>query len=367
MPVLGVGGKLRLKREAPEAVALPSSALFPSQNCVYVRSPGFWSGDLVTISGTLGLPIDTGTGGPDCPDGHAMYQGSDWHIGSNRSHILSEASNFYDASDADPFYMREEECGLTTSQDFYIYRDQLDRISFYTTRAAALGGSPSGRVELYNVDFGVLILSAAGGGDYRNAIARCTKYVGEYLYSDVRDEVTLSSICSFAPNYTNPVAGSSEYDNADIRPRYYVDASAEDGVLWMVQANLLSWSLNLSAPEVDTTSVGEKFGEAVKSIVNGGGTFDFFVDRSDTETSQSSSKLLELLLLTQKGCKAKAEFWMIHRDNSDSACSLTDGDLYYSADILITSSSVNVRPEEIIAGSANFVTVGEIELKMGTN
>jgi hypothetical protein len=367
MPVLGVGGRLRLKREAPDATVLPSSALASGYNSIYIRNPGFWSGDFVTISSTSGLPIDTSTDGPDCPDGHAMYQGSDWYVGSNRSHIASEVDHFYDAANADPFYMREEECGLTISQDFYIYRDQLDRISFYTSRAAALSGEFTGRVPLYNVDFGALILAAAGGADYRNAITDCTIYVGEYLYSDVRDEVSLASICDLAPAYTSLAAGTTEYDNADLDPRYYLDASADDGALWLVQANLQSWSLNLSAPEVDTTAVGEKFGEAVKSIVNGGGTFDFFVDKDETETSCSGNRLLELLLLTQKGCKAKAEFWMIQKENARAIYGLAKGDLYYTADILITSSAVNVRPEEVIAGSANFVTVGEIALKMGTN
>jgi hypothetical protein len=363
MPVLGVGGVVKLIREAPDAVVLPSSALQSSYNSIYVRNPEYWSGDEVQIFSSVGLPLDTASDGPDCPDGHAMYQGSDWYLGSNRSHIAHNNDVFYDATEGDPFYMREEECGLTTNKTFYIYRDQLDRISFYTSRAAALAGSLNGRVPLFNVDYGSLVMTPTGTAEYQNAIADCVAYLGEYLYSDIQDEVTLQSICKYAPTYIQPFAGTSEYDNMDIAPRYYIDNQDETGALWLVQCDLQSWILNLSAPEVDTTAVGEKYGEAVKSIVNGGGTFDFLVDRNASESEHDSTALMRLLLLTEKGCKAKAQFWMI----SNSEAGMLPGQLYYETSVLVTSSAINVRADDVIAGSADFVTVGEIALKMGTN
>jgi hypothetical protein len=363
MPVLGVGGVVKLIREAPDALVLPSSALQSSYNSIYVRNPEYWNGDEVQIFSSVGLPLDTASDGPDCPDGHAMYQGSDWYLGSNRSHIANNNDAFYDATEGDPFYMREEECGLTTNKTFYIYRDQLDRISFYTSRAAALAGSLNGRVPLFNVDYGSLVMTPTGTAEYQNAIADCVAYLGEYLYSDVQDEVTLQSICAFAPTYTQPAAGTTEYDNMDIAPRYYIDSEYETGALWLLQCDLEGWTLNLSAPEVDTTAVGEKYGEAVKSVVNGGGVFDFLVDRKASDTEHDSTTLMRLLLLTEKGCKAKAQFWMI----TNPEAGMLPGQLYYETNLLVTSSAVNVRPGDMIAGSANFVTVGEIALKMGAN
>ena len=363
MPVLGVGGIVKLLREAPSAVVVPSSALQYISNSIYVRNPEYWSGDEVDIFSSVGLPLDTASNGPDCPDGHATYQGSDWYLGSNRSHIADNNDAFYDAEEGDPFYMRAEECGLTTTKSFYIYRDQLDRISFYTSRAAALAGSPNGRVPLFNVDYGSLLMTPASTVEYQNAIANCVAYLGEYLYSDIQDEVTLESICDFAPKFIQPVAGTAEYDNMDVVPRYYIDSQDENGALWLLQCDLQGWTLNLSAPEVDTTAVGEKYGEAIKSIINGGGTFDFLVDRRANESEHDSTTLMRLLLLTEKGCKAKAQFWMI----TNSEAGMLPGQLYYETNLLVTSSAINVRAGDLIAGSADFVTVGEIALKMGTN
>lgn len=305
MPVLGVGGVVKLIRELPDAVTLSSSALQSSVNSIELSNPEYWSGDEVQISSPAGLPIDTASDGPDCPDGHAMYQGSAWYLGSNRSHIANNDDLFYDTTEGDPFYMRQEECGLTTSETFYIYRDQLDRISFYTSRAAALAGALNDRIPLFNVDYGSLTIT----------------------------------------------------------PRVYTGSPGGISALWLVQCDLRSWTLNLSAPEVDTTAVGEKYGEAVKSIINGGGTFDFLVDRNASETEHDSTTLMRLLLLTEKGCKAQAQFWMI----SNSETGVLPGQLYYETSLLVTSSAINVRADDVIAGSADFVTVGEIALKMGTN
>jgi hypothetical protein len=364
MALLGCGGQVRLRREAPEPTVVRPGNVHVASKSIYMRNPAFWSGDQVTLTCETGLPVETGSGGPDAPDGHAMYFGADWTLGTNRDHITSSGSAFY-GSDGDPFYMRSSESGLTTSASYFIYRDKLDRLSFYSTRSAALNGSTSDRITLYRIDFNGLIVSATGSTEYQNAIALCAGDVGDYRFSDTQDEVSLESICEFAPDYLDPPAWITEYDNADLTPRYFVNAGP-DGTLWTVQAELSEWTLNLSAPEVDTTAVGERFGNSVKSIVTGGGSMDFLVERKDLgDPERDSTVLMRLLLLNEKGCKADAQFWMV-KDRSASG-NLLAGDLYYETQLLVTSIAINTRATDIIAGSLNFVTVDEIALRMGTN
>lgn len=365
MALLGCGGQLRLKREAPEPTVLRPGNVHVPTNSIYMRNPGFWSGDQVTLSCANGLPIDSGNNGPDVPDGYATYFGSEWTVGSNRDHITNNGTAFYTNTDADQFYMRSNESGLTSTATYFIYRDKLDRLSFYTTRAAALAGATANRISLYKVDFNALIVSAAGTTEYENAIATCANEIGEYAFSDSQDEVSLASICDFAPDYLNPPAWITEYDNADLTPRYWINAGG-DGSIWTIQADLSEWVLNLNAPEVDTTAVGERFGDSIKSIVSGGGTMDFLVERrNENESWRDSTFLMQLLLMTEKGCKADAEFWMV--SNRTANGSILPGDLYYETQLLVTSVAINTRAGDLIAGSLNFVTVGEIALRMGTN
>lgn len=363
MAILGVGGRLRLKREAPEPTVLRPGNLHQPSRSIYMRNPAFWSGDEIRITSTRGLPVDTGNNGPDCPDGYSTYYGSDWYLGSNRSHITNSTAPFYKADNTSNFYMTEATASLTTTAVYFIYRDQLDRLSLYTTRAAALKGTTSERIELFNVDFGSMIVSARGTPEYENAIAECAVGIGDYAFSDAQDEVTLASICDFAPEFVDPPAWITEYDNADLTPRYHIN-----GGDWTVQAMLREWTLNLSAPEVDTTAVGERFGDAVKSIVSGGGTMDFIIERENKSDNYSdSTTLLNLLLMTDKGCKADAEFWMAQNRLVPACSKLLPGSLYYETQLMVTSVAVNTRADEFIAGSLNFVTVGEIALRMGTN
>lgn len=296
MPVLGHSGSLVLQREAPPPTVSISADLDPQSDTLVVTEAGFWTGDEVTLTCQRGLPLDTASDGPDCPDGYAMYAGGPWLMGSNRNHVSTNSAAFYQTSGDPPFYVTTASSGLTTSRTLFMSRDQLDRVAFYSTKAEALRGGPTGRISLHNVDFGELTLTA-----------------------EVSD--------------------------------------------WEVQGMLQEWTLNLTANEVDATAVGEKFGDAVKSIVTGGGSLDFYVDREYVQGQTDTTTLMRLLLLTEKGCKARAEFWMIS-DRPEIGVRLP-GDLYYQAEFLVTSTAINTRATEIIAGSLNFVTVGEIALQMG--
>jgi hypothetical protein len=362
MPVLGVGGKLLLRRDTPDPTILRPDDIDTISNSVYISNPAFWSGDSVTLVSPSGLPIETGSNGPDCPDGYATYRTSKWYVGSNRSHIVDSTSNFYKASDAAQFYMRSTESGITTSLTAYMYRDQLDRVSFYPTQAQSLQGAFANRIPLYMVDFGQLTIAATSDTEFQNAVTQCLPLFGEYDFADIQDEDTLQSICNYPFQPGAPPSSSTEYASA-----YISEVPLRRNTLWVLQCDLASWSLTLRGPEVDTTAVGEKFGEAVKSIVSGGGTLDFLVDRHTTAEGQDSTVLMQLLLLIEKGCKASAEFWMIDDFESSRPNGVLPGELFYTSDILITSSAINVRAEEVIAGSADFVTTGEIALKMGTN
>ena len=114
--------------------------------------------------------------------------------------------------------------------------------------------------------------------------------------------------------------------------------------------------------------MGEKFGEAVKSLVTGGGSADFFIDRECYEEGTDNGiYLMRLLLMTQMdGCKAHARFYMLNKGDgcTSSDCGL-GGSLWYETDILVTRNAVNLRPTDLVAGTANFVTTGEIRLLEG--
>jgi len=353
MAVLGIEGFVRFRREAPSPIVVPVSALRADIDTIQVESTDFWNGDEVYLLTPDGLPFSTDT----LPEGVGCYYGSYWELGANRTHVTAEDDEYYVSGD-DTVYFYNRGTPVN-SGNYFIYRDQLGRVSFYANRAAALGGAVDDRVDLRQLDFRYLLIAAAGTEEYANALVECLAATGEYRLSDVVDEVTLESICDFAPTYLQPVAGVDEYDDAELTPRRWVN-----GFPWIIQGELREWSIELNSDNVDVTSVGQKFGESVKAVVSGGGSFDFLVERRTEEDKYDSTSLMRLLLLTEKGAKAEAEFYMIS-DRPKTYGTVAPGDLYYKCDVLVTNTAVNTRADDAIVGTAQFVTTGPIELKMG--
>ena len=375
MAVLGVGGKLRLKRSAPEACIISSQAVIPEIDSLQSICPGYWNGDHVS---TICLPLASDPFPPH-PGGYASYFSSRWFLGPNRSQITAKSDQFYKTvteeypdgqfGGASQFYSREGDTSggkvIDGCQDgdYWIHVDALGRVSFYNDRCSALRGCESERVELAaTTSAGQITIAPFGSLEYFNAVWQCVSAYGEYQFSDGQSTVTLISICADAPRYEIPVAGTSEYDNADLLPRGRQGTAAP---FWQILCEIREWSLELNAPSVDTTAVAEKFGTAVKSLVTAGGSTEFLIDRTcfDSDDHDNGLVLMQLLMMTEKGCEASAEFWLMSgTDSCGSSCGAINGGLFYACDILITDTAVNLRPKEIVAGTAAFVSTGEIKL-----
>lgn len=388
MAVLGVGGRLELKREAPEACVIYEDDLNFKTDQLLSFCDAYLTGDHVTA---IGLPIQNPTEiWPTKPEGYATFEGGKWYVGPNRNHIENDEDSFYKSDDEDyptdefgddaQFYSRtgDSACqdvgeGVTQCQqlpgidngDYWIHINELGYVSFYRDRCQALLGCPDHRVDLINVG-GPIVVAPYGSGSYNNAVAVCYDQLGAYDESDINDSITLDSICDDAPLYQVPEAGDTEYDNANVTPRRQVSPDA----MWQVLCEIRNWTLELEAPSVDTQGVGEKFGNSIKSVVGGGGTMEYFIDRKCLDDCQTDAlQVMQLLLMTEQACKISARFWLLDRGDDPCAfmCGPFPGEIYYESDLLITRNSVNVRPTDMVVGSAQFVTVGEIKLLIGPN
>lgn len=393
MAVLGNGGRLELRREAGSACVVLPEDLSHTYDTFEIGCEGYWPGDKVNIGSPEGLPIFI-NGDPQRWDGVASYFGSSYYLAENRDHITARTDNFYkDASEEYPageagdnawfYYRGTGDAGETpvTNIEGYLCVDSLGRVKLYPDRCAGLNccgtplldfGAPGAGLQ-----FDFLLVNHAGSAEYQNALSTCFGEIGEYLFNDIAENDgvpdpnrAIDSMCARPPLYEQPVAGVDEFDNADFQPRGSFNKGAHP--LWTVLCDMREWSLELDAPSVDTTGVGEKFGEAVKSVVTGGGSLDFFIDRSCYDEGKDGGLyIMQLLTMTQmEGCKARARFYMINEpynsDNCAPNCSGSlPGSLWYETDILITRNAVNLRPTELVAGTANFVTTGEIKLQQG--
>jgi hypothetical protein len=379
MAVLGTNGKIVFNRSAPTPVAVDVTALNQDKNIISLTATGFRSGDLVEVASIDNWPNTDLNNAPLIPTYANVYDYQDYPelVGYSTAYPAALlrpyrwlATEYNDAltTESGDIIAVQSDADITPYRNrLYVHVDQLNRLSFYRTRAAALAGA-----------------------------------------NDVTREDLDQSVFTLDPT-------------APIELRLVNE--------WKLQMCLQEWSLNLNANEIDTTGLGDKFFDGVKSLVQGGGTLDFLIEREarDTRTtaiiSQSqyanayvfydvpttetyneasivgssagataydnsnitpapaeftydtkqlasvgTSNLLRLLLNTNEQTEAEAEFWMIDGDGQDRTSytgSLLPGDLYYKTQIMVTSSAISVRATDIITGSASFVTVREVELREG--
>lgn len=369
MAILGNGGILELSRATPKPMALTSARLNTGVSPVSISlaNQGYWTGDRVSLASADGLPFDVnGDGYADCPDGHAMYRGGRWNLGPAHDFyggIETDAAPFYDYGDAllteagdtildelgntllfpglsddEDQYNTPTTTGLATTFDAYINRDELDRITFFSSETAAYANEVASRVDVEKVN--------------------CTNFILAAYNSNSGYTAALNA----AATSLEPLTLSNSEQNLDglfsLSPLFAPDRQ------WLMQCQLTEWALNVDATNLDTTAIGETFGEHVKALVRGSGSLQFLVDHRNQDDEMDAMTLLRLVLMTENQSNTNAKFYL-YKNRNESAPQIA-GSAYYQCDLLLTNTKVNTRATEIIAGSADFVATSDIKLKVAS-
>ena len=344
MPVLGVGGILELRRELPEPVLLSPEGVAAHVDAIEVAVEGFWTGDKVWVWGPLGLPFDlNGDELPDMRDGWGMFFGARYMLyGARAERLTSGSAKWF--GDEPPFRIDVPD-DLVDRTELYIYRDSLDRLSFYTTLNGALAGGTADRLAFYPVDFQTLLLAPVGSTGYQDRLAPAYPELGTYRLPAGRTEIALSQVTK-APE---PEPTGEDDD----RP-------------WVFLAEMDDWSLELDAQDVDTSAVGERFGESTRAMVTGGGQLNFFLNRHQRDGEVDATFLAQLLIVLERGSRAEAVFNVTRKNDiattNQGYRRLPTSNVAYKTSLLLTSTVTDTAADDLIRGSARFVTVGRIRL-----
>lgn len=342
MAILGNNGILEISRQWPDPLLVANSAYSYANSRILVDLPGYWTGDKVLCFSDEGFPIDFNSDSyADCPNGHAMYFGSLWDVGPSREHIESDTSGaFYASNEDDSFFNTESSTGLTKVFNAFIRVDALGNFKFFQTRTAAHNNDTSALISFKTVQpVNTLIAQYSVNANYSTALATLAA-----TYQD-------TPIPSGAVYLTSLVDMPSDVASISADP---------DQRGWLLQCDLTSWAFNINAQNLDTTSIGELYGDSVKAIATGAGTLEFILENKDKENEQSSLVLHRLALLTQSNYKASVKLYIYKQRTGTQG--QVDGSAFYKCEIIIVESSINVTATDIITGSASFLTVGEYDL-----
>ena len=127
---------------------------------------------------------------------------------------------------------------------------------------------------------------------------------------------------------------------------------------WVLQCDLESWALSIDAANLDTTAIGETFGEHVKSCARRRHTLNFLVDHRNQANELDSMTLLRLVLLTENQCDTNAKFYLYKIATNQRI--KVNGSAYYQCDLLLTNTRVDTSATDLITGTADFVATSDI-------
>lgn len=346
MPVLGNGGVIELRRELPEPTLVGTSAVAFHANAITVNGEGFWTGDKVWVWGPLGLPFDlNGDGDPDFAGGWGMFFGSKYLLyGPRKARLKSGTSKWFGLSSEKPFARTTPGVDRT---ELFVYRDELDRLSFYRTFNGALAGSVADRLPIFNVDFRFLLLAPEGSAGYQQRLEPAYPALSRYRLPNDASEIPLARVTTAA------IPEPTGYD--DTRP-------------WCFVGEMESWSLELDSSNIDTTSLGERFGESTRALITGGGQMNFFVNRYQQGAEVDAMFLARLLITLEQGSKAEASFKVTSKRSlptgNPNSRRMPISTVSYRAELMLVNAVTDTSADDVIRGSARFVTVGRVRLNI---
>jgi hypothetical protein len=335
--ILGYGGSIELSREWPEPTVFPQSSL-TGTGALLCRERAFWTGQRVIVYSYLGVPLRAGGAAyAPCPDGHRFW-GGQGVAGPNSAHRTGDNGPFWRTSDASGFWESQASTGFAQTLSAYVHRDRLDRISFYSSENGAINRSPDLLIPFSQVQFqNLLITPYDSSASYLTAI----EALGEVLFGEY-------------PQQEQPATNYVDLPSAIITVSLDPDKRG-----WSILVGCRSWSLQTDPTILDTTAIGEDFGDSVKDVVRGSGSFNGFIPTGPTGSGTIDGKgFIRLMLMTETGSKAKARFKI--QDQSMFHCE-GEETVWIECDILLGQGEISTTVDEPVSYSSQFVVVKDTD------
>lgn len=128
-----------------------------------------------------------------------------------------------------------------------------------------------------------------------------------------------------------------------------------------VLGSVTSFDFQTEREAIDTTALSDKFKQQYSAgLISGSGSLDSLFSISDTNQKEASLLLLQLIQRVEIGSAFEAQLFLTNDNTYGSTV-----DVYYQFDAVITRAGVEVASDGIIAISIDFLSTGDIALKVG--
>ena len=125
-------------------------------------------------------------------------------------------------------------------------------------------------------------------------------------------------------------------------------------------AKVTSYEFNTAREAVDVSELSDQFRKQYSQLISGSGSFNCFFSydkclcEATNQPTEEAVYLHQLCIRQQLGAKFRAKLYV----------SCGSKAVWYEFDALVTNAAITVEPAALIRSSINFVTTGEISLKV---
>lgn len=132
-------------------------------------------------------------------------------------------------------------------------------------------------------------------------------------------------------------------------------------VVYNLLGNVNNFSLNTDREQVDTTVLSDNFRKRYSAgLITGSGSIECSFDYTTSGITETPLYMLQLLQRLELGSEFDCALYITDKTNNESLTSV-----YYEFPAMISRTGIAVQPGEITNATIDFVTIGEIALKVG--
>jgi len=132
-----------------------------------------------------------------------------------------------------------------------------------------------------------------------------------------------------------------------------------------VIAQVNSFELNTQREVIDTTNLSDNFRSQISSLMSGSGNMSCFWEYTGETVQDLPMYLLQLILRTKVGSQFRAKFYLKSGNHNPSGVVANANDeIFYEFDGVLTACALQFSPSSTVQFTADFVTTGEIALKV---
>ena len=135
-----------------------------------------------------------------------------------------------------------------------------------------------------------------------------------------------------------------------------------------VLAQVTSYEINTERETVDTTTLSDEFRSRVNTLISGSGRISAFWEYTGNQEQEVPNYLFELAHRTSIGSNFVGRFYLKRAqycpDGADPFRS--EDQIWWQVEGIITNAAVQFSPDNTVEITADFITTGDLQLKMST-